>query len=119
MIYSQVALILLGSFWAPWWWLAVVGLLYGWRFAASYSVFKIFSSSFFSGFIVWSIFAYYFDARSMGKVSFWLAELFHLPHSMIAYLVAGLLAGTVVASSSYVGIQLNFMRIKKVHSNQR
>ena len=104
MIYSQVALILIGSFWAPWWWIAVVGLLYGWRFKNSYSVNKILTSSFISGFMVWSIFSYYFDARSMGQVSTWLQQIFHLPQSFLVYLLAGFLAGFVAAYSGYIGI---------------
>ena len=108
MVYSQVALILLGSFWAPWWWIAVVGLAYGWRFAKSTTAQKIMISSFVSAFMVWSIFSYYFDARSAGKVSAWLGSLFSLPSSYLIYLLTGLLAGLVTAFSSYIGIQIHF-----------
>ena len=87
----------------PWWWLAVVGTAYGWRFKETQKLSKIVNSSFLSAFMVWVIFSYYFDARSQGAVSAWLAQLFTLSHSYLVYLMTGILAGFVTAFSSYIG----------------
>ncbi len=108
MIYSQVALILIGSFWAPWWWVAIVGLVYGWRFnlAGTYGASKIVYASFVSAFMVWAIFAYYFDLRGGGAVGEWLSELLHLKSRVFVYLLTGGLGGMVAASSSYIGTKI-------------
>jgi hypothetical protein len=106
VIYSQVALILIGSFWAPWWWISVVGLLFGWRFKGEYKLNSIMISSFFSSFLVWSVFSYYFDVQSSGKIGEWLALSFGLPFRVFSYIITGFLAGFVTAFSSYVGTLL-------------
>ncbi len=103
MIYSQVALILIGSFWAPWWWIVVVGLIYGWRFRGIYPVQQLVISSFISAFMVWSLFSFYYDLQSMGRVGEWISHLFKLPFPSLSYVITGGLAGGVTALSCFVG----------------
>jgi hypothetical protein len=110
MIYSQIALILIGAFWAPWWWLSIVGLLYGWRFQKSYKIKSLLYASFLSGFVVWFIFTYYYDLQGGGRVGQWLADLFHLRHNFVVYSLSGVIAGSVNALSCFVGSRLQSIK---------
>jgi len=103
MIYFLIILTLIGSWYLPWWWIAVVGFLGGYRAHSAVSALLL---GFMSVFCAWIPVAYYFDLMSHGLMSERLAQMFSLPYAPLIFLVTGAVGGFFSSVWSLFGFYL-------------
>lgn len=90
MIYFLAAVILLFSWFAPWWWFVPLFFFVGFRAQSlKQSVFW----GFVPVFVSWFIVAYYCDLRSHGLIGASLAKMMQLPSSFLIYLLTASIGG--------------------------
>lgn len=103
MIYLAAGIILLGSWFLPWWWVALVT---GWVGYKSKSLGQALGLGFLSVAVTWVPVAYYFDLQSHGLISQRLSGLFTLPWTPLAFLLVALVGGIYGALGGATGFQL-------------
>ena len=114
MTYALVALILLGSFFLPWWWMIISGVIYAFRFGNVFSKSKILVSSFLSGFMVWGVFCYYFNGRSGGLIAIKVSETLGLGNAWTLMILTAFFGGILVVAGSLLGDELRRYRKRKI-----
>lgn len=85
----------------PWWIVAVVAFVLG--FALFDKGLQAFFSAFSAVFLLWSIYALVIDVRNEHILSARIAQLFHLPNSIVLILVTGFVGGLVAGFSALSG----------------
>ncbi|MCB0364781.1 MAG: hypothetical protein H6624_04760 [Bdellovibrionaceae bacterium] len=113
MIYLLAIVLLVTGLFLPWWSVAPICFVAGWFLS---SRFKGFYVSAISVMLTWVAAAYYFDMKNALGTGERLAQLFHLPHFTLVYLMIGLAGGLFAACAALAG---NYSRRALVSTEPR
>lgn len=103
MVWAMAFMILLVSWFTPWWIYLVIAALFGWQAS---SPMRSFASGFMGAGLAWVLAAYYQDMQTSGLISQRLSKMFALPQSLLIYpvlwIVAGVSAGLFCMAGYYL-----------------
>jgi ABC-type Na+ efflux pump permease subunit len=95
-----VILVSICGLFLPWWSLAGVGFLAGWM---TRSRLRAVVTTSLAVFLSWVPAAYYYDLKNSLATGERLAQLFHLPHFVLVYMLIGLVGGVFAAFAALSG----------------
>lgn len=100
MIYLLVILVSVCGLFLPWWSVAGVGFVAGWM---TRSRLRAVVTTGLAVFISWVPTAYYYDLKNALATGERLAQIFHLPHFVLVYMVIGLVGGIFASCAALSG----------------